>query len=327
MGLAARARRWGRAVAGGPPPWIQAVQEERQGPSVREALELHRERPFDLVVAQEDAAAWLLPPLDAPVVLHRENVFSRTVRDLRRGPRALGWPVEGPVWRRFDASASRGDVVVVPTEEMARMLGTLAPGVRTAVVPNGVEAPDTPLDPRDGARVVFVGTMGYAPNAQAVHWFRRRVWDGVRRAAPEARFVVIGRGGPERFDSGDGVEVVGYAPDLVEACAGARVGVVPLRSGVGIKTKTLELLGMGLPVVATPVGAEGIPPNPGLIVAETTGGLRDALAALLADPDEAEHRGRVGRKLVLEQFGWDAAADAYRRVLLDAVPTPGRGAR
>lgn len=314
-----RALRWGRALSGGPPPWIQAVREERQGPWAREVVALHRERPFDLVVAQEDAAGALLPPVDAPTLLHRENVFSRTLRDLRHGPRMLGWPLEAPVWRRFDATASQGDVAVVPTEEMARMLASVVPGVRTAVVPNGVEVPPEPLDPSAGAGVVFIGTMDYAPNVQAVRWFRRRVWDDVRRTVPEARLRVIGRGGPERLTSGDGVEIVGYAPDLLEACAGARAGVVPLRAGVGIKTKTLELLGMGLPVVATPAGAEGIPPNDGLLVAESPDGLRDAVAGLLADPDEAEHRGRVGRKLVRERFGWDAAADAYRRTLLDAA--------
>lgn len=328
MHVGARSRRWGRALSGGPPPWIQAVREERRGPAVDEARALHAEHPFDLVVAEEDAATQLLPDLGVPTVLHRHNVFTRTLRELRGGPRTLGWPLEGPVWRRFDRSAERGDVVVVPTEASAEMLTAVAPGVRTAVVPNGVEAPSEPLDPRTGRDVVFVGTMDYAPNAEAVRYLRRHVWRGVRRAVPEARFLVIGRGARERSSSADGVEVVGYAPDLLEACAGARVGVVPLRSGVGIKTKTLELLAMGLPVVATPVGAEGIPPNDGLVVAETPDGLRDALVALLTDPDEAEHRGRVGRKLVRERFGWDAAADDYRRVLLEAagaVRTSGAG--
>lgn len=323
--LPARVRRWGGALAGGPPPWIQAVREERgidpQGPTTlpEEVRALHADAPFDVVVAEEDAAAFLLPDLGVPVVIHRHNVFSPTLRALRHGPRRLAWPLEAPVWRRFDRQAAQADVLVAPTEELARELRSLAPETRVAVVPNVVEPPAEPLDPTAGAGIVFVGTMGYAPNALAVRWFLHRIWPGVRREAPEARFVVIGAGARERFRDADGVDVLGYAPDLVQACAGARLGVVPLREGMGIKTKTLELLGMGLPVVATSIGAEGIAPNEGLLVADDPEAFRGAVLRLLAEPEEAAARGRVGRTFTRERFGGDAAARVYRTVLTGAV--------
>ena len=45
------------------------------------------------------------------------------------------------------------------------------------------------------------------------------------------------------------------------------IRIAPLLSGAGIKVKTLEMLRSGLPVVATPIGAEGIT-DPRLYVAD-----------------------------------------------------------
>jgi glycosyltransferase involved in cell wall biosynthesis len=39
----------------------------------------------------------------------------------------------------------------------------------------------------------------------------------------------------------------------------ARVAVVPLRSGAGVKLRSVEALWHGVPVVLTPSGAEGLP--------------------------------------------------------------------
>lgn len=198
-------------------------------------------------------------------------------------------------------------------------LRDLVGGTRVEVVPNGVELPPRPLTPARGTDVVFVGTMDYAPNAEAVSWFLRRVWEGVREAVPSARFRIIGRGARERFPPAAGVDRIGYVSDVPEACGGARLAVVPLWAGLGIKTKTLEFLGMGLPVVATSVGAEGLPTTEGLVVADDPGAFREAVVRLLTDPQDAALRGRAGRAVAAEGFGWDAAAAVYRELLVETV--------
>ena len=63
------------------------------------------------------------------------------------------------------------------------------------------------------------------------------------------------------------VQIIGFVDDPSDYFLQADVGIAPLLSGAGIKVKTLEMLRSGLPVVATPIGAEGIT-DPRLYVAD-----------------------------------------------------------
>ena len=54
------------------------------------------------------------------------------------------------------------------------------------------------------------------------------------------------------------MELLGYVPDLRSLYEAARVVVVPMRVGSGVKVKCLEAIQYGVPVVSTPVGAEGL---------------------------------------------------------------------
>lgn len=64
-------------------------------------------------------------------------------------------------------------------------------------------------------------------------------------------------------EHGDSVTIDGYVDDLNDALGRAAALVNPLRFGSGIKLKVLEALGRSLPVVSTPIGAEGITSGPG----------------------------------------------------------------
>lgn len=316
MGLAHRLGRWARAVGGDLPPWIQALRTQRAGAPVTVA---DLGGPFDVVVAEEDAAAALLPATDAPVVVHRHNVFSHTLRDLRRSAARLAWPIESRVWRRFDRS-SPGAHHVAPTEECATALRGL--GIDpVSVVRSGVDLRAVPVDCAAGRDIALIGTMDYRPNAEGAEWFVRRVWPRVRKLHRGSTLRVIGRGAPDlRHLAADGVSLVGYVDDLAAACAGVRCGVVPLHAGLGIKTKTLDLLAMGIPVVATPVGAEGIESGP--VVAADAPSFADAVGELLADASRAERLGGAGRRYVAERFSWDASAATYLSILRSVARTP-----
>ena len=133
-----------------------------------------------------------------------------------------------------------------------------------AVVPNGVD-----LDYfRAGAelatapRLAFVGTLDYDPCERGLWYFCNEILPKIRAKLPGATFTAIGRNpsrrlldlaGPER-----GIEFTGRVEDLRPHVQAARVFVVPLLSGSGTRLKILEAMAMGVPVVSTTIGAEGI---------------------------------------------------------------------
>lgn len=331
-----RSKRQARFLAGGPPPYVQHLLAERAPslPRLRAEVERrHREAPFDVMVIEDEGMTHLpVPSLGIPRVVHRLQVFQQVLADQRRLSR-LGralWLVERRGWERFDRRASAGAVLSVATtpESAVALERALPKGRPVVIITNGVEMGPLQTPPSEGRDVTFVGWMGYPPNADAAAWFAREIWPAVRSRFPESTFRVVGREPSAEVlalpGSVEGVVVTGEVADVRRACEGTRVGVAPLRAGMGIKNKVLELMAMGVPVVATPAGAEGnlASQDDGLFVASDAGSFATATAALLGDGARAAELGRAARSFVVDHFGWDALAERLLEELRRVVVRP-----
>jgi sugar transferase (PEP-CTERM/EpsH1 system associated) len=204
---------------------------------------------------------------------------------------------------------------LVCSDDDARWLSAL--GVRTGsvVVPNGVD-----LSFFQAARVLaseprlmFVGTLDYDPCEKGVWYFCNEILPLIRARLPEARFVAVGRNpsarlramaGPER-----GIEFTGRVEDLRPLVHQSRVFVVPLLSGSGTRLKILEGMAMGVPVVSTSIGAEGIVGVDGehLRIADDPRAFAQAVLELLRDDPLAQRLRARGRELVERHYSWQSA--------------------
>lgn len=333
-GIRARLRRQARFFVGAPPPYVQQMLEERYLDSdegrvnfIQELTTIQETVSIDVVVLEEEALGCLpLNKLGVPVVLHRLNVFARVIRELRRKSAAgfLRWVFEAPLWRRFDRVVLEDvTLAVAPTPEVAGEIRAIKPSLSVGVVSSGADVRPLARPPRQGRDVAFIGWMGYPPNVDAVVWFSREVWPEIRARFPESRLRIIGRDPASQVESlaSEGIAVLGEVGDVTQACEGVRIGVVPLRAGMGIKTKALELMNMGLPVVATPTGAEGIGAGTedGLIVAEDGSAFVKAMMKLINDDEMVDRLGNAARAFVMANFSWEAMGARYRGLLENLV--------
>jgi glycosyltransferase involved in cell wall biosynthesis len=135
------------------------------------------------------------------------------------------------------------------------------------------------------------------------------VWPEVRRLAPEARLVVAGRGTDALGLGGPGVEVVGEVPSAVEFLRGLSLLLYPIARGSGVKVKTLESVACGLPVVTTPLGAEGIDGGDGVVVETEPRRLAEAAASILLDIGERRQRGAAGRAAFERRYAPEPATE------------------
>ena len=164
-----------------------------------------------------------------------------------------------------------------------------------------------------GSTAIFVGSLDYGPNRDAVLWFCRKVWPLVVREIPEARFKVVGRRTGrylEEVRGLPGVEVIGEVADVQPWYAQARVVVVPVWYGGGIPNKVLEAAACARPVVTTPyvAGTLGASPLGMRIAGKTTRFAADVIATL-QDPRMAEEQGRDALRWVSDHFSERQWAD------------------
>lgn len=156
------------------------------------------------------------------------------------------------------------DMLIVFSEKDAELARALAPALRIEVVHPGMGSPNaTRVDRSETDPIVlFTGALDRPDNYRAVEWFVKSMWPQVQRDVPESRLVVAGANPPPSLtaiaEQDSTIELTGFVDSLEPYYEQARVFVSPLRTGAGVKFKTLDAMIRALPIVSTTVGAEGI---------------------------------------------------------------------
>jgi glycosyltransferase involved in cell wall biosynthesis len=201
---------------------------------------------------------------------------------------------------------------------------------RATVVPNGV---DTAFwrrtTPERGANTIaFTGAMEYPPNTDAALYLAEEILPLVRRAIPDARALIVGRDPPPRLARAGqlpGVTVTGFVDDVRPYLEQATVFAAPLRFGAGIQNKVLEALAMELPVVASPLAADGLRTEDGLTpptqVARNAQEFAELITSALRAREANAAPDGASRHYVESHFVWRRSGEQLNRVL-DSVVRP-----
>lgn len=250
-------------------------------------------RDAELIHAHWLAAGAVAATLRAPFVV---QVWGTDLELARRAPWLARWILR------------RATVVIAASTflaEQARALG--ARDVR--VLPSGVALPEEVGEPDKPPHVLYVGRL--SPE--------KGILDLVE-ACQGLPLVVVGDG-PLREKVPDAVGFVAPGELGPYYRAAAVVAVPSRREGYGMVVR--EAMAWGRPVVASAVGGltdaveDGIT---GLLVPPgDVEGLREALEALLANPERCARLGAAGRARATQELSFDAATDALVAVYDEAL--------
>jgi GT2 family glycosyltransferase len=211
---------------------------------------------------------------------------------------------ERATWRRSDG-------VLYPSEDEAAQVRALEPAVDArAVTPYAYEhfADEAFVEGRGD--LLFVAGFAHPPNVDAACWLVESIMPRVWERRPDARLSLVGSNPTSEVLAlaGDRVEVTGFVDDaeLQRRYAQARVAVVPLRYGAGVKSKVVEALQQGLPLVTTSVGAQGLPGVEATCeVADDETALAAHLLELLGDDAAWRRQSRLGAAYARAHFSRD----------------------
>lgn len=221
-----------------------------------------------VLMSQSVSASWL-PFL--PATLARCVYFHDIRSDyLRRAPGGFRRRDLARIEHEEKQAAAKCDGMAFVSElDEARAKTLLAPAGPTAVAPLCLDLDYFRFEPAaaDAPPVVlFTGHLSHPPNVDAVLYFLRSIWPQIAAEVPGAQCRIVGAHPADAVVAAAravGVELVANVPDIRPYFRAARVYVVPMRFGGGVRNKILEAWAMGVPVVTTTMGAEGIPAQDG----------------------------------------------------------------
>ncbi len=202
----------------------------------------------------------------------------------------------------------RFDRVYVCTQGDADRLESVAGEVR--IMPNAIRPPVALLRRQTSHpyTLLFVGTLGYYPNEDAVRYFCGSILPLIRQEAARPFLVrAVGRGMPADFGALARIpelRLVGEVEDLDLEYAEADAVIVPIRAGGGTRIKVLEAFAHARPVVSTAIGMEGIDAEPGreFLLGDAAEAFAAQCLRLMADADLASDLSRQASSLLNERY-------------------------
>ena len=300
--------------------------------------ELTRATAFDLVHVDSIHMVTYLPVL--PDALRRRVVFSWHNIESELLLRYAATTSSRP--RKVYASLTARRVKSVECEILRTCFGHLVcsererqvllgwvPDARIAVVENGVDT--KAFDGMAKAtrnRVLFVGSMAYHANSDAILWFTGRIWPAIHERFPHWTLTLVGSDPPPQvraLSERPGVEVTGTVPDVKPYYTEAVLAIVPLLTGGGTRLKILEALAAGVPVISTTIGVEGLTATPGqeVLIADSEADWLPACSSLADQGELWQKLVTAGRRLVETRYDWDVLGKSmvatYRQWLSDAA--------
>jgi len=225
------------------------------------------------------------------------------------------------------------DVTLYPSEAETDSVRAMVPGVTAhTMVPYSFDRFGVERPAPGGREILFVAGFGHPPNEDAACWLVANVLPLVRARVPDATLSVVGSNPTARVRAlvGDAVRLMAdVTDDALYACyRRARVAVVPLRCGAGVKLKVVEALKEGLPLVTTPVGAQGLPGIEDVVcVRSDAASFADAVCALLLDDAMWQQRSVAQLEYAKARFSEAALRQSLVRAMaLPATPLAVRNA-
>ena len=284
---------------------------------------------FDIVQIEKERMALYLEALplreECKKILVFHNIssvqFARIARVTRRPIKKLRALLHSLQTRRWEPRyAERFDRCATLTAVDRRILLAANPRLQVDIIPTGIDTQIYHPLPQDNImpKFLFIGSMNYSPNIDAVLYFCHEIFPYIRRMLGVAEFWIVGNNPvPEvRRLSGDSVYVTGRVEDILPYYAKTSICVVPLRAGSGIRGKILEAMALGRPVVSTSIGCEGIEIEDGkhLLIADSPLEFAKAAVRLVTDKKTYRSITAEAREYVVAKYDWEDIVDKLLRI-------------
>lgn len=218
-------------------------------------------------------------------------------------------------------------LITTVSSRLTEHVKQINPGAEVHTIPLGFDLSKYPfeLNQSSGPPVVtLIGSYDWRPSYSAGKRLLDKLWPAIHDQVPEARLQVVGRRAKEKFSEYQNMPDVTFYQDVPDTVPYFREATVMLYApgrGSGTKVKCLESFALGLPVVTTSEGMEGIPGVDGVHagVSEDDMGLIDRTIRLLRDPEDRIRQAQTARKLVEEHFQPPAVLDRLEEIYQRAL--------
>ena len=165
----------------------------------------------------------------------------------------------------------------------------------------------------------FWGNLSYNPNIHAVLTFYHEVF--VKHFTDsDYEWHIIGKDAVYEIlfiaQKHKNIKLTGFVENLYEYLIKIPVMINPMQEGAGIKNKVLEAMALGMGIVTTKVGIEGIPElfdSNSTFIAKTNTEWVDGIKSLINNENDLGRRVTINKDIVRKRYNWKLIAEKFEK--------------
>ena len=254
----------------------------------------------------------------------KDNLIPSLARELDAAKAFLDSETEAKLLEQYEnENWGKFSLKTVVSHENKQELERRCDRGKTLVVKNGIDVHHIqPVGKFSNHKILFMGTMSYYPNIDGVLYFVEEILPLIWQRVPKLVFCIAGCQPPQSIQKlaidHPAIEVIADPEDMSIVAAQCSVSVVPLRFGSGTRIKILHSMAMGLPVVSSTIGCEGldIRDRQDLLIRDVPADFALGIIRLIEDRELWHTLNQNGRRLVENNYDWTAIFRDYERELL-----------
>jgi glycosyltransferase involved in cell wall biosynthesis len=221
--------------------------------------------------------------------------------------------------------------VVTVSQEDKQVIEKLVPGVVADVVPNGVgeDVSNLPRRIHYNHTLLYMANYKWVQNWDAAALLAQKVFPLIKAKIPTAKLVIAGQFPTQEVkqlaDDNLGIQVLELKDNdfagVVNAYLKAGLFVAPMYAPGGTRLKILAAMAAMVPVVTTPIGAEGYQAvdNRSIILGNSPEDLANRAVEVLMNRKYYIQIATAARKLVDTNFTWEPIAAKLESIYRDLV--------
>lgn len=222
--------------------------------------------------------------------------------------------------------AQFSNVLIVCSDKDRKELSMQVGGCEVATIPNCIIIPETEkndvTNKKNQLNILFVGTMSYAPNEDAILYFQNSIYPEIKQQLTPIKLVlkVVGFAPSKEvinLDDGDSLIVTGGVDSVTPYYLDADLVICPIRHGGGTRIKILEAMSFGCATVSTVIGAEGIDAehNKNILLSDNTIQFQEHCIELLRNKELRFEIGKAGKELVTQKYSIDVIIEKIQQLI------------
>jgi sugar transferase (PEP-CTERM/EpsH1 system associated) len=228
--------------------------------------------------------------------------------------------------KRYETIMRQFDCTLVCSEVDRTVLRENEAEARIELLHNGVDletfsengTPDV-----EQHSVIYTGNMTYYPNIDGAIYLAREIFPLVQEQISDAKLYIVGQDPPKKVKSLENAHIVvtGFVPDIQDYYLRSAVAVSPIRFGAGTLNKILEPLALGVPVVSTSIGFEGLRLQHGehILIADNPEAFAEAIVTVLTDQSLRKNLSENGKRVIRNLYGWDTIVQNLEHIYTSVV--------